>query len=849
MGFHFDEIFQDYDLEDIATSNSNSRGISSSQEASREGSREESWSSGSRCADHESFRASESSSLRASQSPSPVSDLVDFSNDRYEIRASVVQIEPTSPRATLSHGHRGYYKHHASYSHLIRSAALGCELCMLFARDTTASISSKDNCEGFFEAIINAESEVEDSEKQIFVTRKLKSATQVSRRGASEILLSFCDDIDVVVEVFCYPDDDSSIRSIIDGRSLYSRHFKDILHIMPKYWLKDCLSNHPWCLDTGESILPTRVIDVGSMDGSIDPFILETKGSLQKPARGRWVALSHCWGGDIPEKTTSKNIFTRLKALPLQQLPQTFVDAIIVTRRLGLQYLWIDSFCILQDSLLDWANESAQMGNVYQNASLVLATTCSGNSTDGILNTRPNMSRLYTLPLEYYSGRSSTQGIIHFRRNNLIHSRQDRLPRGPLTSRAWTVQEKVLARRTLHFATYELIWECQSSYETESERYPEFVEDSILSLTLTTRKYSIRYPPTNHRLEFRSQHEEVFSNWYRIVSEYGTRTLSYAKDKLPAISAIAKQVYTLTNARYCAGLWKEDMHLGLIWSYDGQCYDYSPSQYIAPSWSWASKYVDPAKFDGRTYTFPTARPYYFANPFIIPIRDTWYDVEILKCTVFPSTEDVYGSISSASLTLRGLCLPAVYSFASGELEEDLRTNVSIGRVNGVFFPEDEPLTCSIICSLDTLKIGRNVSIPVTSINERSAKPGHRPPTSEHISLETTRARDSLNSQLSSENITSGSFDSDVNEQRELNVSIQEQPPDSKSLIHRSSIFIQIGKWYTRNAKRERIDKSIIIALLLEPTGTEDEFRRTGIAQITGDGIDLPFWKKKTVTII
>ncbi|KAK1502880.1 hypothetical protein CTAM01_04869 [Colletotrichum tamarilloi] len=38
----------------------------------------------------------------------------------------------------------------------------------------------------------------------------------------------------------------------------------------------------------------------------------------------------------------------------MTSLSKTFQDAVLVTRRLGIKYIWIDSLCIIQDSKLDW---------------------------------------------------------------------------------------------------------------------------------------------------------------------------------------------------------------------------------------------------------------------------------------------------------------------------------------------------------------------------------------------------------------------------------------------------------------------------------------------------------------
>jgi hypothetical protein len=69
--------------------------------------------------------------------------------------------------------------------------------------------------------------------------------------------------------------------------------------------------------------------------------------------------------------TTKVTLASWQHSIPWDRLSKTFRDAILVTRELGLQYLWIDSLCIIQDDANDWAIESAKMANVYGDAHLV----------------------------------------------------------------------------------------------------------------------------------------------------------------------------------------------------------------------------------------------------------------------------------------------------------------------------------------------------------------------------------------------------------------------------------------------------------------------------------------------
>ena len=105
-------------------------------------------------------------------------------------------------------------------------------------------------------------------------------------------------------------------------------------------WIEDCSSNHPYCgKPADDPNLPTRVIDVAASDRQV--VLFESRG-----ARGKYVALSHTWGS-FPRLTATRQTFEDLKAgVAVSFLPKTFFDAIRITRRLGVRYIWIDCLCI-----------------------------------------------------------------------------------------------------------------------------------------------------------------------------------------------------------------------------------------------------------------------------------------------------------------------------------------------------------------------------------------------------------------------------------------------------------------------------------------------------------------------
>jgi len=64
---------------------------------------------------------------------------------------------------------------------------------------------------------------------------------------------------------------------------------------------------------------------------------------------------------------------------------KTFADAFLVVNGLGIQFIWIDSLCIIQDSRGDWLKESAMMGRVYGAAYLNIAATGAVDGSEGLL--------------------------------------------------------------------------------------------------------------------------------------------------------------------------------------------------------------------------------------------------------------------------------------------------------------------------------------------------------------------------------------------------------------------------------------------------------------------------------
>src|ERR1700712_4809159 len=129
--------------------------------------------------------------------------------------------------------------------------------------------------------------------------------------------------------------------------------------------MSDCDRNHPSCNSANStSQLPKRIIDLTGGSISLREHFTDITF---------YACLSHCWGpSDHVTKTTSANLDEYKCAIPEANLTKSFRDAVDICRRLNIDFLWIDSLCIIQDSESDWREQSAQMASIYQNARLTI---------------------------------------------------------------------------------------------------------------------------------------------------------------------------------------------------------------------------------------------------------------------------------------------------------------------------------------------------------------------------------------------------------------------------------------------------------------------------------------------
>jgi len=388
-----------------------------------------------------------------------------------------------------------------------------------------------------------------------------------------------------------------------------------------RWWLKDCCQNHKTCNKIPANIeLPTRLLDLGEAN-KLEPRVCS---SNDLPHDTKYATLSHCWGKLEFTRLTRDTLDSMQIEVPVVQLTKTFREGMEITKRLGCRYLWIDSFCIVQDDNDDWRREAAKMGSVYENAFFNIAAA---RGPDGRYGCYTQRDKTEVQPCEVFVSwdeplprgtdichspnqwqrevkepipQSQVRVTTEFLRAQIQPSEdvsscdelgtyichdpelwEKEVERHILKSRGWVTQEITLASRVLHFGKNQVFWECNERRACEifpggTPKHSAIKISTSLPSAGGLTAYGIDTRP-----------RDVYELWDKIIELYSAAELSYpAKDKLLAIGGVASKIGI--RSEYLAGLWKVDLPRQLLWTTVGKIHSRPLNEYQAPTWSWAS---------------------------------------------------------------------------------------------------------------------------------------------------------------------------------------------------------------------------------------------------------------------
>lgn len=298
------------------------------------------------------------------------------------------------------------------------------------------------------------------------------------------------------------------------------------------------------------------VIDV--VDMSLKELPLDVNGNPE-----RYVALSYVWGkrspGDGSYRTIMSNVMLHIQHGGIEKiwhrLPRTIQHCILLVGRLGERYVWIDSLCIVQDSVSSWELNARAMHLVYGNAHLTICAA-DGDAETGLVAVD-----------------SMLQPI-----RSVDHTRSD-FPRGPLTAeclpgvtllvsrspeviiqestwnkRGWTFQERLLSRRCLIFAEGRVFYQCRTSVISQDI----FTDGAKGGWSLDSSNAPLR---TLGELKRRA-----FWFYMRCIRLYTVRELSQPKDILTAFQGTSWLLKQRFNAPLLYGLPTSHFDIALLWA-------------------------------------------------------------------------------------------------------------------------------------------------------------------------------------------------------------------------------------------------------------------------------------------
>ncbi|CAG8954553.1 hypothetical protein HYFRA_00004469 [Hymenoscyphus fraxineus] len=383
---------------------------------------------------------------------------------------------------------------------------------------------------------------------------------------------------------------------------------------LARTWIRNCVNNHDDCHQnpSKSSRRPTRLIFLGKAATTVEPRLVEEKNIGMNV---RYMTLSHRWNKQHPAKLSTTNYSGLIQRIPLNPLPRVFLDAMMIARRLGIFYLWIDSLCIMQDSLEDWQSESSHMADIYA------GSWCNISAMSGQDNLHVERNPLEIQGCLFKDKTANTTFQVRAHDEGFRQWNQS-ITKSPLMKRGWVLQELSVAPRTLHFGLDRVFFQCKTQKASEA---------SPTNLDITVKRY--QPAPLSLTLPFK-QHWGP-PGWAELIHQYTRRTLTFPeKDKLVAISGLAQNHGP--SEQYLAGLWKKDIIFQLPWRVlhdPGLSSPQSNSQ--TPTWTWAS-----TNHPVLSNSHPESK-----SLTLHPLAT------FLRAEIIPVSEDAYGQISKGTLYL------------------------------------------------------------------------------------------------------------------------------------------------------------------------------------------------------
>ncbi|PHH64661.1 hypothetical protein CDD81_4102 [Ophiocordyceps australis] len=329
-----------------------------------------------------------------------------------------------------------------------------------------------------------------------------------------------------------------------------------------RLWLDACNAHHGrHCSGQADDDIatwrPVRLID------AVDRCLV-----LAKPT-DRYTALSYVWGTerardgpDAAAQLLSSNAQDWQLGLPDKGIPRTMLDAIWLSKKLGVRYIWIDRLCIMHDDAADRADHVQHMAYLFANAYLTIVAA-HGDVNTGLLALDPR--RLARSP----------------RAGSPDHA--DLLAASKWQTRAWTMQELLYARRAVFCFEEAVTWECHCQL-WQASTSPSVVRSKRNECTS-------RQSLAAHAFEHAPWPD--MDEYARIVMDYSARKLTLVDDSLAALEGTMYVLSTIFDGGFVYAMPAMFLDIALLWRPQAtirrRAFSHPP---FLPSWSWLGWWFD-----------------------------------------------------------------------------------------------------------------------------------------------------------------------------------------------------------------------------------------------------------------
>jgi hypothetical protein len=202
----------------------------------------------------------------------------------------------------------------------LKVAAEACSVCNVVAQDVN-----------IFQTAFNAPEREEQNRR---LRKKGPDWKMYLAKGVNDIsgFLVVAHDVEnksvvwVVSAVGISVDGDDPLADVVAGRKISVDAKDEETMERAVKWIEECDKGHGCKLDDAE--LPARVLDV---NGGVSMY-------TSNGEKGKYAVLSY-----VSDSNSAYDQDAHKDGIDVKTLPQTFQDAITMTRKLGVQYLWVDA--------------------------------------------------------------------------------------------------------------------------------------------------------------------------------------------------------------------------------------------------------------------------------------------------------------------------------------------------------------------------------------------------------------------------------------------------------------------------------------------------------------------------